>query len=57
MSQRENGPSRPNTGRKKRYHPPELTVHGNLRTLTRAKKGKKSDGARKPATRTNGGNA
>lgn len=49
--------TRKSTGPKKPYRPPELTVHGDLRALTRTKKGKKSDGTRKPATRTSGGNA
>ncbi len=44
-------------GRKKPYRTPKLTVHGDIRTLTRAKAGTKSDGAGKPATRASGGNA
>jgi hypothetical protein len=57
MSERENGRFRQGPARKQRYRPPVLTVHGDIRSLTLSKKGKKSDGARKPATRTNGGNA
>ncbi len=44
-------------GKRKAYRPPKLTVHGDIRTLTRAKAGTKSDGAGKPATRASGGNA
>jgi len=42
---------------KRPYRTPRLVVHGDLRGTTLAKKGNKADGARKPATRVNGGNA
>jgi hypothetical protein len=42
---------------KKRYHTPHLAIYGDLRRLTMAKIGNKSDGAGKPATRASGGNA
>jgi hypothetical protein len=42
---------------KKEYTTPRLTVHGDLRTLTMAKKGTKGDGTGKPSTRTSGGSA
>ena len=57
MNQRENGRFGPSQGGRKPYRPPELTVHGDIRSLTRSKRGKKSDGGQKPATRTNGGHA
>ena len=57
MNRREQGRFGPSPGGKKPYRPPELTVHGDIRSLTLSKKGKKADGARKPATRTNGGHA
>ncbi len=44
-------------GRKKPYRAPKLTVHGDIRTLTRAKAGTKSDGTGKPATRVSGAGA
>jgi len=57
MNRQEQGRFGPSPGGKKPYRPPELTVHGDIRSLTLSKKGKKADGARKPATRTNGGHA
>jgi hypothetical protein len=42
---------------KKPYRKPKLAVHGDIRRLTKAKGGTKSDGSGKPATRTSGGNA
>ncbi len=48
------GESRRRTGSKKPYHAPKLTVHGDIRTLTRAKGGNRSDGGAKPKTKTTG---
>ncbi len=44
-------------GKKKPYRAPKLTVHGDIRTLTRTKAGTKGDGTGKPATRASGGQA
>jgi hypothetical protein len=46
--------SRRSTGKKKPYRSPELTVHGDIRALTRAKGGAKSDGTGVPKTKTTG---
>jgi hypothetical protein len=56
MSTRRDG-TRRGTGRKKPYKAPKLTVHGDIRTLTRTKAGTKSDGASKPATKASGSQA
>lgn len=40
---------------KKPYHPPRLTVYGDLRRLTMAKGGNRNDGGGKPKTKTTGG--
>ena len=40
--------------KKKPYRSPKLTVHGSLRTITRAKAGTKNDGTGKPATKQSG---
>lgn len=45
------------TEKRKPYRAPRLTVYGDLRRLTMAKGGGKSDGGGKPATRTTGGAA
>jgi len=42
---------------KKPYRPPQLVVHGDIRALTRSKKGFNSDGSRKPRTRRTGAKA
>lgn len=42
---------------KKPYRSPKLTVHGDIRKITRAKAGTKSDGTGKPATKQTGGPA
>ena len=39
-------------GPKKAYRKPALKVHGDMRALTKAKKGRYNDGAGKPRTRT-----
>jgi hypothetical protein len=39
---------------KKPYRKPRLVVHGDVRKLTGAKAGTKSDGSGKPATRVSG---
>ena len=44
--------TQPKRGSKKPYSTPALTVHGNLRSLTAAKKGNRSDGAGVPKTKT-----
>ena len=41
--------------RKKPYHPPRLTVYGDLRRLTMAKGGNRRDGGGNPKTKTTGG--
>ena len=51
MSKGKRRRSRPSTGNRKPYRVPELTVHGDVGSLTRAKKGKTSDGGGKPRTR------
>jgi hypothetical protein len=51
MSNGRKAQSRPSTGTKKPYRSPALTVHGDVRDLTHAKKGKTSDGTGKPKTR------
>lgn len=43
-------PARQSSG-KKRYAPPALMVHGDLRRLTKAKGGVACDGGGKPMTR------
>jgi hypothetical protein len=40
---------------KKTYRKPALKVHGDVRALTMAKKGRFNDGAGKPRTKTLGG--
>ncbi len=45
--------SRQSSGTKKPYRSPELAVHGDIRALTRAKGGTKSD-APSPKTKTTG---
>ena len=40
---------------RKPYQPPRLTVHGDLRRLTQAKGGAKSDGGTTPKTKTGSG--
>ncbi len=45
------------SARKKAYRAPKLTVHGDIRKLTRAKAGTRGDGTGKPATRTTGTSA
>jgi hypothetical protein len=47
----------PDRDRKKPWASPRLVVHGDLRTLTRAKGGTKQDGGVKPNTRATGGPA
>lgn len=39
---------------KKPYRKPGLAVHGDIRALTRTKKGALTDGAAKPKTRASG---
>jgi hypothetical protein len=48
-----NHPSKP----KKPYRKPTLKVHGDIRKLTGAKAGTKTDGPGKPRTKLSGGNA
>ena len=43
--------------RKKAYRKPRLKVHGDIRALTGAKAGTKTDGPGKPRTKLSGGNA
>ncbi len=57
MSREEKAAARRGRGTRKPYAAPKLTVHGNIRTLTRAKAGTKNDGTGKPATKAGGGNA
>ncbi len=40
--------------KKKPYRAPALTVHGDLRSLTRAKGGTRSDSGGRPKTKTTG---
>jgi len=40
---------------KRPYRAPRLIVHGDLKTITMAKKGAGNDGASKPKTRLSGG--
>jgi hypothetical protein len=42
---------------KKVYRKPTLKVHGDMRGLTAAKRGRNADGAGKPRTRLSGRNA
>jgi hypothetical protein len=42
-------------GDKQAYRPPRLTVHGDLRKLTQAKGGAKSDGGTAPKTKAGSG--
>jgi hypothetical protein len=44
--------SRQGTGTKKPYRSPELSVHGDIGTLTRSKKGTSYDGTGKPRTKS-----
>ncbi len=57
MTEKQKRPSGESAGKRKAYRPPKLTVHGNVRELTRAKAGTKNDGTGKPATKASGGNA
>ena len=43
MNKGKKGQSRQSTGKKKPYRSPELTVHGDIRALTRGGTGTKSD--------------
>lgn len=54
MSKGKKHRARRGVGTKKPYRTPELTVHGSINTLTRAKAGGKSDGGGKPVTRASG---
>jgi hypothetical protein len=49
-------PALPATG-KRPYKAPRLVVHGDLKTMTLAKKGTFSDGGTKPKTRLSGATA
>jgi len=49
--------SKPEKSKKRPYHPPKVTVHGDLRAMTKSKGGSSSDGSGKPATRAFGSNA
>jgi len=40
---------------KRPYRTPRLVVHGDLKTMTQAKKGTFTDGGSKPKTRLSGG--
>ena len=40
---------------KRRYTPPRLVAHGDLKAMTQAKKGAASDGGSKPKTHLSGG--
>jgi hypothetical protein len=44
--------TQPGRGSKKPYRTPALKVHGNLRSLTAAKKGNRGDGMGVPKTKT-----
>jgi hypothetical protein len=50
-------PAAPQHAKKRPYRTPELTVHGDLKTLTRAKGGFGADGTGKPRTKSSGMNA
>lgn len=54
MNKGKKGQSRQSTGKRKPYRSPELTVHGDIRALTRAKAGTNTDGTGKPKTRASG---
>jgi hypothetical protein len=54
MTRRIDAPPSP---KKRPYRAPELTVHGNLKTLTMSKSGRNADGSGKPRTKNAGGNA
>ena len=43
--------------KKRPYRAPELTVHGNLKAITKVKGGGSTDGGGKPTTRWWGGNS
>jgi len=57
MNAGKKGASRRSPGQKKLYRRPKLTVHGDIRALTRTKKGTSYDGSGKPRTKTTGTNA
>ena len=54
MNAGKKGASRRSPTQKKPYRPPTLTVHGDIRELTRTKKGSSADGTGKPRTRRTG---
>jgi len=56
MNARKHGGSRRSGGQTKAYAAPKLVVHGDLKALTRTKKGRNSDGFGKPRTRASGTN-
>ncbi len=45
------------SGAKRPYRAPRLTVHGDLKAITKAKKGANSDGGTKPKTKATGTSA
>jgi hypothetical protein len=51
MNKRKGSPTR-SGARKKEYRKPELQVHGDIREITKAKGGTKSDGTGVPKTKT-----
>lgn len=48
---------KPESQKRKPYRQPRLVVYGDLRRLTMAKGGTKTDGTGKPATKASGANA
>jgi len=54
MSKQGDPPARPHTG-KKPYKKPTLRVHGDIRVITKAKGGTKSDGAGTPKSKAGSG--
>lgn len=58
MNKGKKGQSQRSTGKKKPYRSPELTVHGDIRALTRVKGGSANDGGGgKPKTKASGAGA
>jgi hypothetical protein len=52
MNRGNKGRPRQSAGKKQPYRSPELTVHGDIRALTRSKRGTSNDGTGKPRTRS-----
>ena len=47
----------PDVAGKRPYARPVLRVHGDLKTMTQVKRGRRNDGGGKPRTRQSGGSA